>query len=68
MAAKCPACKKTGDWFAGKYGPICSRRCRLIDLGKWLGGQHAISGPLQPGHFEIYEDLPPGGYLDKPED
>jgi len=42
----CPTCKKKGDWFAGKHGPFCSHRCKLIDLGKWLGGEHVISEPL----------------------
>jgi endogenous inhibitor of DNA gyrase (YacG/DUF329 family) len=42
----CPACRKKGNWFAGRYGPFCSERCKLIDLGKWLGGEHAISEPL----------------------
>jgi endogenous inhibitor of DNA gyrase (YacG/DUF329 family) len=49
---KCPTCKKTGDWFAGKYGPFCSHRCKLIDLGKWFSGENAISGPLKPEHLE----------------
>ena len=52
----CPACKKRGDWFAGKYGPFCSRRCKLIDLGKWLGGEHAISEPLRPEHLEAMKE------------
>lgn len=56
---KCPTCKKTGDWFAGEYGPFCSKRCKLIDLGKWLGEEHAISTPLQPEHFAEFESLPP---------
>jgi len=63
----CPTCKKSGDWFAGKFGPFCSRRCRLVDLGKWLGGEHVISEPLRPEHFEKFADLPPGGQLDEPE-
>jgi uncharacterized protein len=53
----CPACKKKGDWFAGKYGPFCSKRCKLIDLGKWLGGEHVISEPLRPEHFTVPEKL-----------
>jgi endogenous inhibitor of DNA gyrase (YacG/DUF329 family) len=65
--AVCPTCKKSGDWFAGKYGPFCSHRCRLVDLGKWFGGEHVISEPLRPEHFEKFADLPPGEYLDKPE-
>lgn len=61
----CPACKKTGDWLAGPYAPFCSHRCKLIDLGKWLGGEHAISEPLRPGHLEHYANLPAGEHLDK---
>jgi len=67
LQTKCPTCKKTGNWFAGKYGPFCSHRCKLIDLGKWLGGEHAISEPLRPEHLEKYADLPPGEHLDRPE-
>jgi uncharacterized protein len=48
----CPTCKKRGDWFAGKYGPFCSQRCKMIDLGKWFGGEHAISEPLKAEHLE----------------
>jgi endogenous inhibitor of DNA gyrase (YacG/DUF329 family) len=25
--------------------PFCSDRCRLLDLGKWLGEQYRIPGP-----------------------
>jgi endogenous inhibitor of DNA gyrase (YacG/DUF329 family) len=42
----CPTCRKEGNWFAGPNGPFCSRRCKLIDLGKWFGEEHAISKPL----------------------
>lgn len=62
--ANCPTCKKSGDWFATPWGPFCSRRCKLIDLGKWLGGEHAISEPLRPEHLEKHGGLP----LDRPED
>ena len=63
---KCPTCKKTGDWFADRYGPFCSRRCKLIDLGKWFEEEHKVSVPLQPGHLEEFADLPPGDHLDDP--
>ena len=65
---KCPTCKKEGDWFAGKYGPFCSHRCKLIDLGKWFGEENVISEPLRPEHFRDYESLPSGQHLDQPED
>lgn len=63
----CPTCKKRGEWFGGKYGPFCSQRCKLIDLGKWLGGGHVISEPLRPEHLEKLAGLPPGIHLDQPE-
>lgn len=56
---KCPTCKREGDWFAGAYGPFCSRRCKLVDLGKWFEEEHQISAPLRPEHFEEFADLPP---------
>ncbi len=58
VRAKCPVCKKEGDWFAAPYGPFCSRRCKLVDLGKWLGEEHRISQPLRPEHLE--PKAPPG--------
>jgi endogenous inhibitor of DNA gyrase (YacG/DUF329 family) len=62
---KCPTCKRQGDWFAGKYGPFCSRRCKLVDLGKWFNEEHQISEPLRPAHFAEFEDPAPGSQLDQ---
>ncbi|MCW5553805.1 MAG: DNA gyrase inhibitor YacG [Verrucomicrobiae bacterium] len=64
---KCPTCRKTGEWFAGPHGPFCSHRCKLIDLGKWLGEEHALSELLRPEHLEQFAELPPGAHLDCPE-
>ena len=55
---KCPTCKRRGDWFATPFGPFCSRRCKLIDLGKWFGEEHAIAEPLSP---EAVRNLEPPG-------
>jgi endogenous inhibitor of DNA gyrase (YacG/DUF329 family) len=62
---KCPTCKKEGDWFAGPYGPFCSKRCKMVDLGKWFGEENAISEPLRPEHLEEFAELQPGEHLDK---
>ena len=67
MNVKCPTCKRVGDWFAGSHGPFCSRRCKLVDLGKWFSEEHAISEPLRPEHLEKFAELPPGENLDKGE-
>lgn len=64
---KCPTCRKTGDWFADKYGPFCSQRCKLVDLGKWFSEEHNLSTPLRPEHLERYAELPPGAHLDQPD-
>jgi len=64
---RCPTCKKQGPWFEEPYGPFCSKRCKLVDLGKWFGEENRISDPLRPEHFDGYEKLPPGDYLDNPE-
>jgi uncharacterized protein len=56
---KCPTCQRSGDWFAAPYGPFCSKRCKLVDLGKWFGEENLISEPLRPEHFlESDADLP----------
>jgi endogenous inhibitor of DNA gyrase (YacG/DUF329 family) len=66
-SVKCPTCKQIGDWFLTDFGPFCSKRCKLVDLGKWFSEENVISEPLRPGHFQQYENLPPGKYLDEPE-
>ncbi len=67
MKVKCPTCQLVGDWFSSGFGPFCSRRCKLVDLGKWFNEENKISEPLRPDHFAEYEGLPPGDYLDRPE-
>jgi len=54
----CPTCRKRGAWFAGKFGPFCSERCKLVDLGRWLGEEYRLSSPLRLEHLEHLEDLP----------
>ena len=54
MAAiiKCPICGRENDFFAEPLGPFCSKRCKMIDLGKWLGEEYRISEPLTPDQAE----------------
>lgn len=43
---KCPICKKAvADLKDGEpvgFYPFCSERCKLVDLGRWLGGKYQI--------------------------
>jgi len=41
---KCPTCKREIEWERASFRPFCSERCRLVDLGAWFSGQHAIPG------------------------
>jgi uncharacterized protein len=49
IRVRCPVCDRQmdgegpADWPAS---PFCSPRCRLIDLGRWLGESYAL--PSRP--------------------
>lgn len=58
-ATKCPTCKKVGPWLATRNSAFCSRRCQLVDLGRWLGEEHRIAEELRPSHF-LDPDAPNG--------
>ena len=63
----CPICGKENEYFAEPLGPFCSARCKMIDLGKWLGEEYKVSEPLRPDHFAEFENLEDGD-LDEPKD
>jgi len=45
VEVKCPTCQKAVKWNSqAKYRPFCCERCKLIDLGEWASGGHAIPG------------------------
>jgi len=64
----CPICTAAmpGDWTEYPDYPFCSKRCRLVDLGKWFSEEHAISEPLRAEHLDKYAELPSGKHLDNP--
>ena len=35
----CPICGKAAD---AQFRPFCSRRCREVDLNRWLSGVYAV--------------------------
>lgn len=50
----CPTCRKTvpdqpplPDLF-----PFCSKRCKLVDLGRWFNGDYSIERDLQPDDLQ----------------
>jgi hypothetical protein len=52
----CPTCRRKGPWKDQPHAPFCSGRCKLVDLGKWLGEEYRISSPLAPEHLEGMPD------------
>ena len=48
MKARCPICE---SWMRGPgpkewpEWPFCSKRCKTIDLGRWLGESYRIASP-----------------------
>lgn len=48
-AAKCPAC---GAPAVESYRPFCSKRCKQLDLGKWLNEGYRFETEEIPGSFD----------------
>ena len=40
----CPICREKTDWRGNPFRPFCLERCKLIDLGLWIGGEYRIAG------------------------
>ena len=47
----CPTCGKAVFEDNSAF-PFCSKRCRQIDLGKWLSGDYVISRPIEQSDLE----------------
>lgn len=41
----CPICRKEIGCDNPQF-PLCSERCRTIDLGNWASGKYVISTPI----------------------
>ena len=54
--ARCPICKReAAPRRQNAAFPFCSERCKLIDLGKWLGGEYSIASKPE----EEEDEAPP---------
>jgi len=48
-AYECPTCGtvvRVARKEDAPLRPFCCRRCKMIDLGRWLDGTYAVSEPL----------------------
>lgn len=39
----------------GPAFPFCSKRCRLLDLGKWINGDYRVTRPMDSRDLEDLE-------------
>lgn len=44
LSTKCPRCGLVVSWPSNPHRPFCSKRCQLIDLGRWASGDYLIPG------------------------
>ncbi|NVJ24270.1 MULTISPECIES: DNA gyrase inhibitor YacG [Myxococcus] len=59
----CPICKKPAPPRAENPAfPFCSRRCRAVDLGRWLGEEYRM--PDRQAE-QTEDELPPGSHPDR---
>ena len=45
-SVQCPICDAAmpGNWTEYPDYPFCTKRCRTIDLGRWLGEGYRVTG------------------------
>lgn len=68
----CPACEGPVPADGAAF-PFCSRRCRLLDLDRWVSGKYVVSRPMDSRDVEeleaTLEGRPPSrGVLGAPDD
>ena len=53
-AARCPICRRPA---VPDFRPFCSKRCREVDLGRWIEGAYRIpDDEALPGADENNQD------------
>lgn len=55
--SRCPMCEKPSVARGDETFPFCCKRCKMADLGRWLGGEYRI--PVR--QVEEEEDETPKG-------
>jgi endogenous inhibitor of DNA gyrase (YacG/DUF329 family) len=55
---RCPICDAAmpGNWQDYPDYPFCSKRCRIIDLGRWLGEEYRVPEASQAANRPVDTD------------
>lgn len=40
LKVHCPKCKDEFHYYESEFRPFCSKKCQLIDLGKWFDEEY----------------------------
>lgn len=50
----CPTCRTDVTFTDQRPAtfPFCSRRCKLVDLGRWFRGEYTIARPISPDDLD----------------
>jgi endogenous inhibitor of DNA gyrase (YacG/DUF329 family) len=62
MKVRCPICDKKMDGQGPKEWPdwpFCSSRCKLIDLGRWLGEEYRLKTTTEEAGHQDENTRPP---------
>ncbi len=59
----CPICSKRFDIGLTEAMPFCSKRCREIDLNRWMEEEYGV--PWEPDPDEVEELEESSDYLDE---
>lgn len=58
-SAVCPICQRSFERETSPAVPFCSRRCRQIDLGRWLSESYVVPGrELEPDELPDVPESP----------
>jgi hypothetical protein len=70
MKYLCPICRRPTDSEADSDFPLCSERCRLVDLGNWATERYVVSEPvfeedeIEEGNFDSRRESGAGSNAD----
>lgn len=53
---RCPICERYFETETSEAMPFCSKRCKQIDLGRWLGERYSV--PVERSE-EDEDEAPP---------
>lgn len=51
----CPSCEAPVSVTEHATFPFCSKRCRLLDLDRWVSGKYVVSRPMDARDVEELE-------------